>query len=148
LVWSYAFDSVSNTGCTDLIQTSESSFIVAGWKSKDGSDDDFWLANVTVLPESAPQVNPLVPGDLAVSAAYPSPFNSSAFVNFSTPYAGAVRISLMDMNGREWTKWTESVAAPGEGRVRIDGSGLASGAYMLRLEQGGRVGTMRVLLVR
>jgi hypothetical protein len=89
-----------------------------------------------------------VPRLLSLSPAFPSPFNSSAFVDFATPFAGQIRASLVDLNGREWTKWTVSQAEPGVGRFVINGGGLASGQYWLKVEQGGRMAGTRVVMVK
>ncbi len=89
-----------------------------------------------------------LPLSFSLSKAYPNPFNSSTFVTYSTPYTGNIRASLMDISGREWTRWTEEMARPGEGRIRINAGTLGSGLYWLRLEQNGREAVTRLVLVR
>ncbi len=107
-----------------------------------------WVVKMTTGVERVDRSEPHPPVGFLINAAFPSPFNSSTFVNFSTPYTGTIRASLVDGNGRTWTRWTENMTRPGEGRLRVDAGTLGSGLYFLRLEQNGREATTRLVLVR
>ena len=89
-----------------------------------------------------------LPASIILNPPFPSPFNSTAILSFQTPFNEQLEATLMDMSGREWTKWTAMQAAPGEGRLVIDGTGLSAGTYWLQVRQGGNVAAQRVTLVR
>ena len=87
------------------------------------------------------------PANLFLLGAYPNPFNSSTFVTFMAPTPGIMRISLLDAIGqraRDWSEWTPA----GEGRLMIDGAGLAAGAYWIRLERDGLTASRKAVLIK
>ena len=66
--------------------------------------------------------------------AYPNPFNPQATVRFAVRESQKVRMDLYDMLGRRVAVLFEGVPAAGQMQsVRIDGSRLASGTYLVRL---------------
>ena len=66
--------------------------------------------------------------------AYPNPFNPSATVRFAVREAQKVRVELYDMLGRRVQVLFDGAPAAGQMQsVRIDGSRLASGTYVVRL---------------
>ncbi len=70
---------------------------------------------------------------------FPVPFQDELFLRLSSGTNGPVRISLVDASGRMVVDLRTT--ANSDGLIRI-GSGLgtlASGAYVLRVEQGGRI---------
>lgn len=89
-----------------------------------------------------------MPETILLSPTFPNPFNSTAIVSFQTPFAGQLDASLLDVNGRVWTRWTSLQAAPGAGKFLIDGNGLAAGTYWVKVAQGGQSAMQRVELVK
>jgi len=89
---------------------------------------------------------PLLPTSLTLSTPFPSPFNSSTVVSYSTPFTSPLNATLVDISGRELTKWTW--LQTGQGSITIDGACLATGEYWLRLEQDGNIATTKLVLVR
>ena len=79
---------------------------------------------------------------------YPSPFNSSAVVNFHAVLPGDATISITDISGRLIRQWVENVDVSGEVKFNVDGAGLSAGTYLLKIEQLGRVGETRLVLVK
>ncbi len=64
---------------------------------------------------------------------YPNPFNPSTVITYSAPSDATVVLSVYDLLGREVDQLSMQAGA-GQNQIRFDGSGLASGAYLYRLE--------------
>jgi len=89
-----------------------------------------------------------LPTTLQLSPAFPNPFNSTTIVSFQSPFTGAINASLVDESGREWTKWTTEPMSSGSGRFVVDGAGLSTGTYWLKVNQGGQTASTRLVLVK
>lgn len=69
-----------------------------------------------------------------VEAVYPNPFNPQAQFRFAVQRAQPVRVALYDVLGRPVRTLYEGMPQTGHlHTVRIDGSGLPSGAYVVRI---------------
>lgn len=77
---------------------------------------------------------------------YPNPFSQSTVIPFDVEQPGMMRLTVVDLLGREVLRPVDGVMAAGRHHVRIDGSGLTSGLYLYRLTSGSgvRVGQMVV----
>lgn len=79
---------------------------------------------------------------------YPNPFNSTTRFKFELPRTAEVRLSLYDILGREVSALVSERKDAGVHEVRFDGSALASGIYLYRLQAGSYVQTRRLLLLK
>lgn len=89
---------------------------------------------------------------LRLFPARPNPFNPSTTVSFEVERTGPVRLGIYDPRGRLVLRLVDEVAAAGRHRVSWDGrdgtgTRVASGVYHLRLDQGARAVSGRVVLV-
>ncbi len=80
--------------------------------------------------------------------AYPNPFRSRATLRFALEEAGPVRLAVYDALGREVAVLVDGAVEAGQHAAAFDGSGLAAGVYLWRLEAGGQVQTGRLTLLR
>ncbi len=83
----------------------------------------------------------------------PNPFNPSTNIRYETPRDGHVRLAIHDLRGGLVTRLVDGMQPAGPHEVRWDGRDatgrdVGSGIYLARLEQGGAVGTLRLVLVR
>jgi hypothetical protein len=69
-------------------------------------------------------------------------------LEYDVPEAAPVRIAVYDLLGRQVATLVDRTQTAGTHRVQFDGSGLASGVYLVRLVASGTVQTQRVSLVR
>ena len=82
-------------------------------------------------------------------APFPNPFNPRTIVPFTVPDARHVRLTLLDIFGREVAILLNRQVAAGSHEAVLDGGRLASGVYLVRLEAEGVVhATQKVLLLR
>ncbi len=97
------------------------------------------------------QVSVIAPSlqKLRIEAVRPNPTVREVWVSFTLPKAGAARLSLVDITGRRVRE--REVGSLGQGKHLLDlgtGPELPAGVYVVRLEQGDRVETARVSVVR
>ena len=84
-----------------------------------------------------------------LESAYPNPFNPQATVRFAVREAQPVRAVLYDVMGREVQVLFEGTAAAGQMQtVRIDGSELSSGMYLVRVAGRSFSRTQTITLVK
>jgi Secretion system C-terminal sorting domain len=79
---------------------------------------------------------------------YPNPFNPSTVIKYRLSTAGQVTLKIYDVLGRELTTLVSSHQAAGNHSVTFDGSSLASGVYLCRLESSSYTATMKLLLLK
>jgi hypothetical protein len=79
---------------------------------------------------------------------YPNPFNPSTVITAQWPAESDVRLVVYDLLGTEVALLADGRYPAGVHEFRFDGTGLASGVYLYRLEAGSFVQTRRMLLVR
>lgn len=78
----------------------------------------------------------------------PNPFNSMTRVTLALPEREEVRAGLYNMLGQQVATLNQGVLQPGIHHIAIDGSGYASGVYLLQLEAFGQVHQRRLVLVK
>jgi immune inhibitor A len=130
-------------------------YTFSGWRG-----DTTLTANPLALPMYADRsvtaafTIPTAVGDerghpLALAAPRPSPMRATAEIGFSLPREMAVRLSILDLQGRELAVLATGVLAAGPHGVTWDGGtdrGAApAGLYFARLAAGGRVLAQRLV---
>jgi hypothetical protein len=89
-------------------------------------------------------------GPLSFSLAqnWPNPFNPSTTISYQLPSSSGVRLVVYDLVGREVATLVNDVVPAGTHTVKFDGSNLASGTYVYRIEAGSFVATRKLMLVK
>jgi len=97
----------------------------------------------------AVQVKIAVPKVLTLSQNYPEPFNSSTTIQFTVPNNGRATLRVYNAIGQEVaTLFNDEAAASVVHQVQFNGSNLASGIYLSRLEFGGKIQAEKMLLLK
>ena len=90
-----------------------------------------------------------LPATYSLGQNYPNPFNPVTHIRFALPQAGNVTLTVYDMTGRVVSTLVNGYKSAGRYDVTFDGTNLASGAYIYRLEAGRNfVETKKLLLVK
>ncbi len=84
----------------------------------------------------------------ATLACYPNPSNPAATIVYTTLMPGQIRLSVVDVLGREVAVLTDAFQEAGPHHALFDGSGLASGIYFCRLRAPVGVRILRMLLTK
>jgi hypothetical protein len=96
------------------------------------------------------------PGELAVSvaesfslmSASPNPFNPATTISYSLPEAGRVRLQVFDTAGRLVATLADGWREAGLQEVTFDGSNLASGLYLYRINVAQQSLTGKICLMK
>jgi hypothetical protein len=89
-----------------------------------------------------------VPFTFALHQSYPNPFNPTTTITYTLPKTSKVTLSIYDILGREVSVLVNEKRDAGVHEVKFDGSGLASGVYLYRLQAGNFVQTRKLLLLK
>jgi hypothetical protein len=79
---------------------------------------------------------------------YPNPFNPRTVITYNLPGSSHVTLRVFDILGREVCSLVDAVQGPGNYRVTFEGSQLAGGVYLFRLDAGGLLLTRKMILER
>jgi len=96
------------------------------------------------------QVSPpaVVPPTVTLSQNYPNPFNPTTTIKYRLPVSSMVRLRVYDVLGREVSVLANGRQNAGTFEVKFDGTDLASGVYIFRLQAGDIVQAKRMLLLK
>jgi endonuclease/exonuclease/phosphatase family metal-dependent hydrolase len=90
-----------------------------------------------------------LPLTFALNQNYPNPFNPTTTIQFSLPsFTDHVSLAVFDMLGRKVAELVNSSMNAGSHAVRFDGSSLANGVYVYRLDAGGQTSVRTMVLLK
>ncbi len=116
----------------------------------DGVEVDTVIWSITVEDPNAVEdgTEGLLPTEVTLYPAAPNPFNSTTRVRYFLPRSADVRLTVYDSAGRLIQILSEDWTVAGEHRATLHGSELPAGVYLLRLETGDAVRSMKVVLLK
>jgi hypothetical protein len=79
---------------------------------------------------------------------YPNPFNPTTTIDISVPHTADVRVTILDLLGREIVTLVTGELEAGEHSFTWKATGLASGVYFYRLSTAGIVQTKRLMVLK
>ncbi len=88
-----------------------------------------------------------VPAAFALRQNYPNPFDRTTAIEFTLPQRERVTLAVFDVTGRRIATLVNGEVDAGTHRARWDATGLASGAYVYRLQAGRYTQTLRAVVV-
>jgi len=91
---------------------------------------------------------PDVPPTCVLSQNYPNPFNPSTSIRYALPRRAHVTLAVVNTLGQQVATLVDGAQEPGEHTVILDAGGLASGVYYCRLQTGGYVKTVKMVLLK
>jgi hypothetical protein len=113
---------------------------------------DLWYSawvDAGLIAASAPAApDGALPATFSLRQNYPNPFNPSTSITYSLLAPGRVRLTIYALSGALVTTLVDAVQRAGEHEARFDGSGLSSGVYFYTLQQGGRLESRKMLIIR
>jgi serine protease len=95
---------------------------------------------------------PISPLRFSLEDNFPNPFNPETSIGYTLAERSTVRLSIVDVNGRETARLVDAAQEPGRHRVKwngmVSGSAAPSGVYFCTLRAGIFVRTIKMLLLR
>ncbi len=89
-----------------------------------------------------------VPTAIHLEQNYPNPFNPSTNVDFRLSNGGSVKMSVVDVLGREVAVLVNEEKQPGRYQVTWNAEGMTSGVYYLWLQAAGETQSRKMVLMR
>jgi hypothetical protein len=86
--------------------------------------------------------------EFGIQSVYPNPFNAQTRISYVLPTAGPATLVLYDLTGRLVTTLADGYALPGAHTAGWDGTGYASGIYVVRLTAGTQIALSKLLLLK
>jgi len=84
----------------------------------------------------------------AIAQNYPNPFNPSTNITFQIPTGGNVSLKVYDVLGKEVAVLIDEYKDAGRYSVNFNGSNLASGIYLYKLQAGNFTSTKKLVLMK
>jgi beta-N-acetylhexosaminidase len=81
-------------------------------------------------------------------ASFPNPFNPVTTLQYTLRTDGPAKVQVIDLLGRVVATPADGYHSAGVHSVRFDGTGVASGVYICRLESAGATATHRLALLK
>jgi len=116
------------------------------WLGERNGSPALYSSNLGVVVSKEEETREEVPQEPLRLQSYPNPFNEATTLTYELPAAGPVTLAVYDVLGREVARLVEGLRPAGSHRAPLEGSGLAPGLYLVRLQHAGQLRTH--LLVR
>lgn len=112
-----------------------------------GQNGSFWRqSNLSTTGEPTETV---LPQSVQLQQNYPNPFNSQTMITYSLPHTLVVNLTLYDVQGRFVKSMIRGLTqSAGTYTATLDGAGLASGIYYIKLRAGEYVQTKKAVLLK
>lgn len=89
-----------------------------------------------------------VPVSFRLEQNYPNPFNPVTKITFSIPEQGRVKVTVYDSLGKEISMVKDEVFSAGEHSFFYNGSKLASGVYVYKLEWKEKTASKKMMVIK
>ena len=111
------------------------------------------MGDVAIATAVAAEGAQALPGEFALGAGYPNPFNAAVQIPFAVAAEAHVVLGVFDVLGRKVRTLVAGRMAPGQYALAWDGRDNASrtvgnGTYLVQLSVGGRSATSKVMLLK
>ncbi len=90
----------------------------------------------------------LPPSSFTLLCAYPNPFNSQTLISYQLPTETHLDLGLYDISGRQVMTLFSGVRSAGVWSTMLDGNGLVSGVYFIRLNSDEQQLSQKVVLIK
>ncbi len=90
----------------------------------------------------------LLPKAFTLNQNYPNPFNPGTRIEYTLNRAGTFQLDVYDLLGNKVAVLAKGYMQAGNHTVYFDGSGLASGIYIYRLQFGDKIESRKMVLLK
>ena len=92
--------------------------------------------------------NDTSPKEYQLSQNYPNPFNPLTVINYQVPKEGMVTIKIYNVLGKEIATLVNEYKKSGRYHTEFNGSGIASGVYIYRIQAGEYTASRKMVLLK
>ena len=90
----------------------------------------------------------VIPGEFALDAAYPNPFNPTTTLRYDVARTGQVSLKVFNVMGQEVASLVDRQVQAGSHMITFDASSLTSGVYFVRMQADGFSAVRKVMLMK
>jgi predicted amidohydrolase len=108
----------------------------------------YWTDSTCVTSTGVVDKNEGLPVAFALEQNYPNPFNPSTTIKFGLPHNAHVTLRIYNVSGQGVATLVDQNKVAGIHTVQFNGSNLASGVYLYRLQAGNFTQTRKFTLLR
>ncbi len=94
------------------------------------------------------ELNFVLPSKFVLNQNFPNPFNPSTTINYSIPKGEFVNLSIYDALGNKVVALVNEYKTAGYYSINFNGSNLATGIYLCRLESGSYSDIKKLILLK
>jgi len=105
-----------------------------------------WLEGTTSVEEEVKESS--VPKSYSLTQNYPNPFNPTTTIEYSIPQDEFMSLKVYNILGKEVKTLVNKKQAAGNYEVLLDGSQLASGIYLFKLQVGSFVDVKKLIVLK
>jgi len=105
-----------------------------------------WLEGTTSVEEELKDSS--ITKSYSLSQNFPNPFNSTTTIKYSIPQDGFVTLKIYNILGKEVKTLVNNKQASGNYEVLLDGSHLAAGIYLFKLQAGGFADVKKLIVLK
>ncbi len=115
----------------------------------DGSEDFTWYFDeIVYATDTSTEQEGEHPSTMTLNQNYPNPFNPTTQIQFSIPESDNVRLDVYTITGQLVANVVNGRVNSGSHTISFDGSALASGVYIYRLQTSTQTITRKMTLVK
>jgi len=101
-----------------------------------------------INPNGKKQQRSSIPEDIQLDDNYPNPFNPTTVIRYGVPEQSDVQLNVYNILGQQVRTLVNEQQSAGRYEINFDGSGLASGTYIYRLNIGSQTLTKKMTLIK
>ncbi len=120
------------------------------FEEDDEDNGDTTYLRITILEDNditnLPEYD--TPRKFSLIEAYPNPFNSTTSIAYSLTVPERITVKIFDLSGREVATLVDGRLEAGNHHVHWNGLNTPSGVYVCRLEAGGFMKSVKLVLLR
>ena len=152
IIWQGTYGTEESESVSHLLQNEEGDYILTGVIDYlDGQSGDGWLI-VKARYDSSNVVGPreLHPNKYTLLSAYPNPFNSTATISYSLPFASQVSVNVYNIRGQLVEVLLDGMMSAGMHNAIWDAEDMTAGVYIIKMISEDKLhseNVMKVVLV-
>lgn len=116
--------------------------------SKLNAEASRFSLNISQSVANNAEPEPEFPEAFGLAQNYPNPFNPATTISYQLPVRSQVDLRVFDLLGREVATLVKGQVEAGYHQVPFNGSHLASGMYIYRLQTGNQIFTKKLTLIK